>query len=261
MFFSSLRSTWQPPHARSTGDSQDATRTQDPRQTTVSCRTMMLLFSSLSLQSQTTSIIHSLNVTNHLPELLFILDAPNLPTLVNQKAGRVGSAGLRLRRRGRQLNWVHTSMGASNPPLRQPAKSEHNFLREATSSGVMIHSRALTEAGRTHNHWRSMQRPTPQLRPDTVSRRGAPDADGSAAPPGVYLLPRGGSPLAGRPSLATSWSSSIGNLLNRNTIPSVEPRASGVTIHNRASTEYMDENVTFGFADASDTRASGGRTL
>ena len=149
-------------------------------------------------------------------------------------------------------------MGASNPPLRQPAKSEHKFLREATSSGVMIHSGALTEVGRTHNHWRSMHRATPQLRPDTVSRRGAPDADdGSAAPPGVYLLPRGVSPLAGRPSLATSWSSSIGNLLNRNTIPSVEPRASGVTIHNRALTEYMDENVTFGFVDASDTRDIG----
>ena len=122
----------------------------------------------------------------------------------------------------------------------------------------MIHSRALTEVGRTHNHWRSMHRATPQLRLDTVSRRGAPDADdGSAAPPGVYLLPRGVSPLAGRPSLATSWSSSIGNLLNRNTIPSVEPRTSGVTIHNRASTEYMDENVTFGFVDASDTRDIG----
>ena len=100
-----------------------------------------------------------------------------------------------------------------------------------------------------------MHRATPQLRPDTVSRRGAPDADdGSAAPPGVYLLPRGVSPLAGRPSLATSWSSSIGNLLNRNTIPCVEPRACGGTVHNRASTEYMGENVTFGFVDTSDTR-------
>ena len=97
-----------------------------------------------------------------------------------------------------------------------------------------------------------------KLCPDMVSRQGASNADdGSAAAPGAYLLPRGVSPLAGRPSLATSWSSSIGNLLNRNTIPSVEPRASGVTIHNRASTEYMDENVTFGFTDASDTRDIG----
>ena len=103
-----------------------------------------------------------------------------------------------------------------------------------------------------------MHRATPQSRPDTVLRRGAPDADdGSAAPPGVYLLPRGVPPLAGRHSLATGWSSSIGNLLNRIIIPSVEPRASGVTIHNRASTEYMGENVTFGLVDTSDTRDIG----
>ena len=103
-----------------------------------------------------------------------------------------------------------------------------------------------------------MHRATPQLRPDTVSRRGAPDADdGSAAPPGAYLLPRGVSPLAGRPSLATGWSSSIGNLLNQNIIPCVEPLACGVTVHNRASTEYMGENVTFGFVDTSDTRDIG----
>ena len=30
-----------------------------------------------------------------------------------------------------------------------------------------------------------------------------------------------------------------------------------MTIHNRALTEYMDENVTFGFVDASDTRDIG----
>ena len=30
-----------------------------------------------------------------------------------------------------------------------------------------------------------------------------------------------------------------------------------MTVHNRASTEYMGENVTFGFVDASDTRDIG----
>ena len=124
----------------------------------------------------------------------------------------------------------------------------------------MIHSRALTEVGRAHNRWMSMHRTTPTLCPDTVSRRGAPDADdGSAAPPDAYLLPREVSPLAGCPSLATGWSFSIGNLLNLNTIPCVEPLPCGGTVHNRAATEYLDGNVTFGGVDTSDTRDIGRR--
>ena len=94
--------------------------------------------------------------------------------------------------------------------------------------------------------------------PYTVSRRGTPDADdGSAVPPGAYLLPRGVAPLAGCSSLATGQSSSIGNLLNLNTIPCVEPLPCGGTVHNRAATEYLDGNVTFGFVDTSDTRDIG----
>ena len=94
-----------------------------------------------------------------------------------------------------------------------------------------------------------------KLCPDMVSRRGATDAgDGSAVLPGAYVLPRGVSPLAGCPSLATGWSFSIGNLLNLNTIPCVEPLPCGGTVHNGAATEYLDGNVTFGFVDTSDTR-------
>ena len=121
----------------------------------------------------------------------------------------------------------------------------------------MIHSRASAEVGRACNRRRRTHCTTPQVVP-RVSRRGATDAgDGSAALPGAYLLPRGVSPLAERPSLATGWSFSIGNLLNLNTIPCVEPRPCGGAVHNRASTEYLDENVTFGFADTSDTRDIG----
>ena len=87
---------------------------------------------------------------------------------------------------------------------------------------------------------------------------GATDAgDGSAVLPGAYVLPRGVSPLAGCPSLATGWSFSIGNLLNLNTIPCVEPLPCGGTVHNRAATEYLDGNVTFGGVDTSDTRDIG----
>ena len=92
------------------------------------------------------------------------------------------------------------------------------------------------------------------LCPDTVSRRGATDAgDGSAVLPGAYVLPRGVSPLAGCPSLATGWSFSIGNLLNLNIIPCVEPRPCCATVHNRVPTEYLDGIVTFKFVDTIDT--------
>ena len=53
------------------------TRTRDLRQATVSCGILvMFLFDNIS-SSQSSSDFHSLK-RGHLPELLFILDAPNL---------------------------------------------------------------------------------------------------------------------------------------------------------------------------------------
>ena len=153
---------------------------------------------------------------------------------------------------------MHTPTGASGPPLRQPAKSEHNFLRGATSSGGMIHSRALTEAGRAHNRWMGIHRTTPQLCPTRCHVGGLQTLTTALQSRRVPTCYQGEwRPLRGAPSLATGWSSSIGNLLNRNIIPCVEPRACGATVHNRASTEYMGENVTFGFVGTSDTRDIG----
>ena len=70
--------------------------------TTVSGAVMVVQYSSSFSPVSNNDRSSRSNVSNHLPELVLIPDDPNLLTLSNREAGRVGAAGLGLRRRGLQ---------------------------------------------------------------------------------------------------------------------------------------------------------------
>ena len=77
-------------------------RIQHALQTTFSGAVMVVQYSSSFSPVSNNDRSSRSNVSDHLPELVLILDDPNLLTLSNREAGRVGAAGLGLRRRGLQ---------------------------------------------------------------------------------------------------------------------------------------------------------------